>query len=127
MRPLLSNKGRIGNPGSPKDTTVALDLIRRTERLRVVIGELHRRAAFDARDFADKADGIKSVAVVGIASSKIVRQQRAPTGAEPDPPLRPPFCPIMKISGIPKVGWFQARRDLAPEVGMQTQDCIHVE
>src|SRR5436305_15153836 len=65
--------------------------------------------------------------MVWMAPSKVVRQQSAPPRAETDPPLSAPFSSIMKIRSAVEVGWFQSRRDLASEIGMQPQDRVHIE
>src|SRR5580658_1143600 len=88
----------ISDSLSPEHSPVPLDLSRRPQHLRIIIGELNRRPPFHARNLADQADRIKASAIVRIASAKIIGQQRSPTGAHPDASFRRPLTRIVEIS-----------------------------
>jgi hypothetical protein len=72
----------VRDSGRTEHSPIAFNFVGRTERLGVIVGELDRGPAFDGRDFADQADGIKPLPPAGIASPEIVGQQSAPAGAE---------------------------------------------
>ena len=95
--PASRHQRSIRDPRRPKHPAVALDLGRRPQRLGIIVGKLHRRPPFHGRQLADQADRIEACAVVGIASAKIIGQQRAPSRAEPNAPPRRPLAAIVKI------------------------------
>jgi hypothetical protein len=87
----LRDQGRIRDSRRAEDAPVARNLLGRSQRFRVIIGELHCRLPFYARYFADQTDRIEPAITAGIAAAKVVGQQRAPAGAETDAPARSPL------------------------------------
>ena len=114
-KPRSSDHRRIADSSRAKHSPVAFDFGWRAQRLRVVIGEFDRRPAVNVCHFADQADGIKSAAAGRIAAAKIIGQQRAPTGAETDPPPRRPFFAVQEIGRAAKIFWRRAARQGPPK------------
>src|SRR5579863_10297211 len=75
----LRDHGNALDSHGAENSAVALDFRGHAECFRIIVRELDGRTAFDGGYLADQADGIKAAIAAGIASAKIVRQQRAPT------------------------------------------------
>src|SRR5579872_6102541 len=116
QRAVLSQEREIRYAGRAEHPAVALDLGSGPQRLSIIVRELHGRAAFYLRYFADQADWIKTVAIIRIASSEVIGQQCSPAGAEPDLAVRRPLAAVVEGCGVAKILRLQALRHVACEI-----------
>jgi hypothetical protein len=114
-------------PRCAEHAPVAFDFRRRAERLRIIVGELHRRPPFDVGHFADQADRIKFAAAFGIAAAEIVGQQSSPACAESDAPARHPLLPILEVGRATEFLGSRAALQRSAEISVETDDFIDVE
>ena len=71
--------GNIHNPGRSEDSAVVFDLGFRAQRLRIIVGKLHRRTAFDLGHLTDEAQRVKSSsACCCFSSACLIRLRVAP-------------------------------------------------
>src|SRR5580693_132487 len=123
----LRHDGDVAHSGRTEHSAVALHFGERAERLGVIIGKLHGRAAVRTRHFADQTDGIESAAALRIAAAEIVGQQRAPAGAEANTPTGDPLAAIDKIGRGAEIGGCRTVHQYATKVGMQAQYVVDIE
>src|SRR5208282_102809 len=119
--------GNVADSLAAEHAAIALDFGWRAQCLRVVVGEFHRRPAFNRGYLADQADGVQVAAVGGIAAAKIIGQKSSPACAETNAPAWGPLLRIVEIRGGAKV----IRRDAAcqrpAKIGVQSQNVIDIE
>src|SRR5579863_3518706 len=123
----LCDQRSVSDARGPEYAFVALNFRWRTERLRRIVGKLDRRPSLHVGNFSDQADGIKIVAAAGIASAKIVGEQRAPASAEPNFTIWNPLVLIEKIGRVEKISFGRARLQFAAEIRMQAEYFVDVE
>src|SRR5579872_4169515 len=123
----LCDQRSISDARGSEHALVALNFRRRTERLRIVVGKLDRGSSFDVGNFSDQADGIKIVAAAGIASAKIIGEQRAPAGAESNLTIRNPLALIEKIGRVEEISLGCACLQGAAEIRMEAEYFVDVE
>src|SRR5271156_833022 len=121
------NQRSAGDACGAKHAAVAFNLIRRPQRLRVIVGELDCRLAFGVGDLANQTDGIKAAAAVRITAPEIVGEQSAPAGAEADPAARLPLLLIQKIGGSTEIFGCHARLKRPAKIGVQAQYFVNVQ
>ena len=121
---LSRDQGSGSDTRSSKHALVALNFRRRTERLCRIVGQFDCGSSFHVGDFSDQADQIGAAA--GIASAKIVGEQRAPTGAESNSLTGNPLARIEEVSCIKEFCTACAGLARATEIGMQAEYFVDV-
>src|SRR5690348_3454453 len=97
FRSVLGDERSVGDACSAEHPAVTLNFIGRSECLGIVVGKLHGGPSLHVRHLADQADGIESGAVIRIAASKVIGEQGAPSGADPNTAARGPLRTVMEI------------------------------
>src|SRR6202044_58471 len=123
----LRHDGDVAHSGRTEHSAVPLHLGERAERLGVIIGKLHGRAAVRTRHFADQTDGIESAAALRVAAPEIVGQQRAPAGAEANTPTGDPLAAIDKISRPGEIAGRCTVHQYATKEGRKPQYVVDIE
>src|SRR5260370_14433181 len=118
----LRDHWNIAHSHRPEHAPVALDFRRRAQRFRIIVGKLHRWAAFDTGHFADQADGIEAAVACGIAAAEIICQQRAPTRAEADATAWSPFATVMEVGRAAEISSGDAARQSAAKISVQAEN-----
>src|SRR5260370_26701186 len=111
----------------PEHAPVAIDFRRRAQRFRIIVGKLHRWAAFDTGHFADQADGIEAALTGGIAAPEIVGEQRSPTGAESNATAWSPFATIMEVRRAAEISSGDAASESSAKISVQAENLVTVE
>src|SRR6266567_3595828 len=119
--------GEVGDAFGAKDAAIAIHFFRRTHGLGVVIRELHGGPAFHFAELANQADGVEAPVALRIAVAKIIREERAPSGAEADARFWSPPVRILKICAAAKIYRRCVSKYLAAEIRMKGEDAVHVE
>src|SRR5271169_1546099 len=123
----LRDHGKVAGSRRAEHAAVALDFRGRAEGFRIIVGKLYRRAALNAGNFADQADGVKPVIAAGIAAPKIVGQQRSPTGTEADATARSPFLSIVEIGRAAEIPDGSPAGESSTKISVQAEDVVDVE
>ena len=124
----LRNYGNIADAYGAEYASVTLSISEGDPRaFRIIVGKLHGRMAFDARHFADEADGIKATLPAGITTAKIICEQRTPTCAESDATTGSPFAPIVEVVGAAEISGSKPAGKSPAEISVQAEDVIDIK
>src|SRR5208283_413389 len=123
----LRHKRGMSDASEAKHPLIALHLLAGAERFLKVVGKFHGRPAIGIIELAHQTDRIEVTSALRIAVAKIIGKQGAPSRAEADAAFGNPLSSIEKIARLPKIRGRSAIANRAGEVGMQTQNRVHIQ